>query len=167
MASIYGSGAIDALLSDALLNGDISVINFEPTAFGVALPTTGAVDSIVIDQDATFVLYAITGNVSQPAGTNIPFPDITVDMRNQGSGRYFSKNPMHWNTMVGNAQNPFFMVQPVVLPGSSNIQITLANLSGGNYARVDLTWVGVKARTLRPGFNLLDLLSPVDFAYSG
>lgn len=153
------------LLREHVLNGDVVIVDFFPTAFGVSLPTTGATDSITIDMDSSFILYYINGNVSQPAGTNIPFPDILVDIKNQGSGRYFSKQPMHWNTMVGNAQNPFFIPEPYLLAGGSNLQIQLTNLSGGSFARVDMTWIGIKARG-QQGFNLSDLSMPIDFAYS-
>ena len=165
MSNLSPLTAVDQILQDAVMNGDITIIEFLPTAFGVALPTTGAQDSITIDMDSSFILYGWNGNVSQPAGTNIPFPDILVDIKNQGSGRYFSKNPMHWNTIIGNAQNTFYMTNPVVLPGGSNLQITLTNLSGGSFARVDITWIGVKARSLN-NFDLLQLLSPADFAYT-
>lgn len=165
MPNLVPVSAVDQILQEAVLAGDIVLIDFFPTAFGVAMPTTGVQDSIVIDQDSSFVLYAWNGNVSQPAGTNIPFPDITVDVKNQGSGRYFSKNPMHWNTVVGNGQNTFYFQTPVIIPGGSNLQISLLSPSQTAYARVDFTWIGIKARALN-GFDLLQLMAPADFAYT-
>ena len=154
-----------SILYEHVLAGDVTIIDFMPVAFGVALPTTGATDAIVIDMDASFVLYYMNGNVSQPAGTNIPAPDILIDIKNQGSGRYFSKSPMHWNSVIGNAQNPFYIPEPFILSGGSNVQITLTNLSGGSFARVDLTWVGVKVRPLRANFDLQNLMTPLDYGY--
>ena len=166
MSNVAPASAVDLILREAVLNGDITLIEFFPTAFGVALPaSTAVIDSIVIDQDASFILYGWAGNISQPAGTNIPFPDVTLDVRNQGSGRYFSKNPMHWNTVMGNAQNVFFFRNPVVIPGASNLQITLTNLTAAGYARVDMTWIGDKARSLN-NYDLSNLLAPADFAYT-
>ena len=165
MSNIAPASAVDMILREAVLNGDITLIEFMPTAFGVPLPTQGVIDSIVIDQDSSFILYGWNGNISQPAGTNIPFPDVTIDVRNQGSGRYFSKNPMHWNTIMGNSQNTFFFRNPIVIPGASNLQITLSNLSGTGYARVDMTWIGDKARSLN-NYDLANLLAPADFAYT-
>jgi len=156
--------AINALIREHVMMGDLAIFDYFPPLFGVALPTTGATASITIDNDASFILYQINGNVSQPAGTNIPFPDILVDIKNQGSGRYFSNNPMHWNTIVGNAQNPYWLPEPLILAGGSNVQIQLTNLNGAQYARVDMTWGGIKIRGTN-GFNERDLMTPIDFAY--
>lgn len=148
------------------LAGDVDLDYYSPVAFkNVALPTTGANDSIVIDGDAAFVLYEINGAIFQPAGTYIANPDVLVDIRNAGSGRYFSQSPMHWLTIVGTAQNPFELPEPKLLPAQSQIVINLTNNIGAQQAEVNMTWVGIKL-FLRGGFTLEDMSLPVDFAYS-
>jgi len=162
----YGfQSAIVARIVDHALAGDVDLDFYSPTQFGVAVPTTGATDSFVIDADAAYVCYMLNGSVFQPAGTNINAPDLLVDIKNQGSGRYFSFKPMHWVTIIGNAQNPSQLPEPKILAPASNVQTILTNNSGGQYARADLTWVGIKL-FMRGNFTLADLSLPVDFNYA-
>jgi hypothetical protein len=162
----YGvQSAIVQRIIDHALAGDVDIDYYSPTQFGVAVPTTGATDSFVIDGDAAFVVYQLNGSVFQPAGTNIASPDLLVDIKNQGSGRYFSFKPMHWVTMIGTGQNPFQLPEPKILAPTSNVTTTLTNNSGGSFARADLTWVGVKL-FMRGNFTLADLSLPIDFAYA-
>lgn len=163
---MLSQSAMLARIEAHALAGDVDIDYFSPVLFkNAALPTTGLSDSVTIDGDAAFVLYCVNGAIEQPAGTFIQFPDILVDVRNAGSGRYFSQSPMHWQTFVGNAQYPFYLPEPKLIAPNSTFTIVLTNNSGGQYAEANMTLVGVKL-FMRGGFTLADLSVPVDFAYS-
>jgi hypothetical protein len=160
MISLVQSALMDQLsvLSRCGLIGEIP---FMPTAFGVPLPITGAGDTIVIDGDAAALAFYLNGSVFQPAGTEIDEPDILLQIQDAGSGRYLSREPMHWMTVVGTALRPFIFPSPWLTMPNSNIAITLTNLSGAQYGRVDLTLVCSKIFGRR-GFNLGEIGQPTE-----
>lgn len=175
MLSLVQSALIDQLKVLSRV-GLIGQIPYMPTAFGVPLPTTGAGDTVVIDGDAAALIYYLNGSVFQPAGTNIDEPDILLNIQDAGSGRFLSRDPLHWITIVGSALRPFIFPDPWLVMPNSNIAITLTNLSGAPYGRIDLTLVCSKI-IARKGFALSLIGQPTeeilaqysisqDFAYS-
>lgn len=144
MPTLISGSAIQEQLKQMALMQECDLDWFDYNIFGVALPTTGANDSFSISSDSDFLLFQINGSAFQPAGTNIANPDILLDISDDGSERSFSTDPIHWVTIVGNAQNPGTLNEPKLITKKSTITVALTNLSGGAFARVDLAFRGVK-----------------------
>lgn len=155
-----GGSAIAELVARLTADRLVRTIDYAPTAFGTdALPTTGATGTLIIDGDADFLLYNINGAAFSAAATYVQFPNITINLRNAGSGRYLSQSPMHWVTIVGSAQYPFYLPEPWFLPKTSNLTITLANLSGSQFTNVSMTFVGYKVFPMN-GYDMSDFNGP-------
>lgn len=155
-----GSSAICAVVQERVLQGLLRTVDYTPTAFdGVALPTSGANDTLVIDSEAAFLCYAVHGAAFSSGPTFAQFPAITVNLRNSGSGRYLSQEPFSWVTMIGNAQYPYYLPEPWFLPATSNLAIALSNFSGSQYANVYMTFIGVKLFP-QNGYDISELAAP-------
>lgn len=164
---LNSQSAVLAQIRAHALAGNIWLQGFEIPLFNTSLPTTGAADSFVVDGDAAFVVYYINGDVFDPITTYIENPNIMINIQNAGSGQYLSRDPMSWVSTIGTAKNPFVIPEPIILPPSSNVAVSLTNQSGQAYDQVNMVWIGAKLKC-RPGFTLDDLSAPVaiDFAYT-
>lgn len=137
--------------------GNVRLNYFTFNTTFLAAPTGLVPPQIIqISNNISFLLEYINGNVANPAGTIVASPDIVVDLTDSNTGWKFSDNPVHWMQCVGNAQNPFILPQPKIIPGNAAISVTLTNNTGGVLVRVDLALIGAQIFTYN-GFQLNDL----------
>lgn len=140
-------------LGNVKLNFFIAKLQFEAVAPGAFNPAP----SFQIANNMDFLLEYVNGSVFQPAGTNIPAPDLTVNLTNNSTGWIFSDNPMTWVELVGTAQNPFILPEPKLIPGNSSVKCNLVNRTAATtFALVDISFVGCQVFTFN-GFTIDDL----------
>jgi len=149
--------AVEAALQEQVAVGNVKLNFFTfNLTFLAAAPGAITPQSFQISNNMNFLLQYITGAVYQPAGTNIPSPDLLVALQDNSSGWLYSDSPVHWLQTVGNAQFPFILPEPKLIPSNASIQCKLTNNSAVTFARVDLCLMGVQVFTYN-GFDIYDL----------
>lgn len=121
-----------------------------------AVTTSGVTDNFQISNVSDFLLWYVNGSVFQPAGTNIPTPDLLVNLSDSNAGWQFSDFPVHWVQFVGTAQNPFILPDPRLLEMNSTISLQITNQTGGTLAQINLCLSGLQVFYFG-GFTRADL----------
>ncbi len=105
-----------------------------------------ATPTIPIEADSAFQFTSITGTVRDPAApqTAFPFPAITIQINDSGSGRNLLRRPTDWHNIVGTAQLPGDFEYPYFAKAAGEFTVTLQNLSGLQAYDVRLTFRGFK-----------------------
>lgn len=150
------NSAMVQAIEDAKVEGYVKTKFFTYNRTENTVTVAGVVDNFQISNVSDFLLWYIVGSVFQPAGTNIPSPDILVNLADSNSGWMFSDFPVHWIQTVGTAQNPFILPDPRLLQQNSSISMTLTNQTGGNLAQVNLALSGLQVFYYK-GFTRDDL----------
>lgn len=105
----------------------------------LAASAVGQKNQVGIQNDAHFLVVAITGRVTNSDNTtlvNAPTP-ILVDLSDT-SGTQWNDQPVHWDDLVGTAQAPFFLPYPKLLLKGVTLNIALTNL----VATARFVWLG-------------------------
>lgn len=149
--------AVEDALQAQVAQGNVKLNFFTfNLSFLAAAPGNVLPQIFQISNNMNFLLQYITGAVFQPAGTNIPSPDLLLQLADTSSGWLYSDNPVHWLQTVGNAQFPFILPEPKLIPSNASIQAKITNNSATTFARIDLALMGVQVFTFN-GFDIYDL----------
>lgn len=139
----------------ALGNVKLNFFTFKLTFINAA-PGAVAPQSFQISNNINFLLMYINGTVFDPAGTNIPAPDLMINLSDNSTGWLFSDNPVHWMEIVGNAQNPGILPEPKLIPSNASINCAITNRSATTFDTIDLALIGAQVFTYN-GFRIEDL----------
>lgn len=118
-----------------------------PGSGALAASAQAQKNQITIQNDAHFLIVAITGRVTQANDTtlvNAPVP-ILIDLSDT-SGTQWDDAAVHWDNMVGTAQSPFFLPFPKLVLKGTTINIALTNLQA-QVDNVRLAFMGFKLFT--------------------
>lgn len=118
-----------------------------PGSGNLAANAVNQKNQIQIQNDAHFLIVAITGRVTNTDNTtlaNAPVP-VLVDISDT-SGQQWDDGPQHWDNFIGTAQAPLFLPYPKLVLKGTNINVLLTNLTAT--ARiVRLSFLGFKVLT--------------------
>jgi hypothetical protein len=149
--------AVELALQEEVANGNVKLNFFTfNLTFLAAAPGAVAPQIFQISNNMNFLLQYITGAVFEPAGTNIPSPDLLVQLQDSSSGWLYSDSPVHWLQTVGTAQFPFILPEPKLIPSNASIQLKLTNNTALTFDRIDVCLMGVQVFTYND-FNIYDL----------
>jgi hypothetical protein len=137
------SAVVDAL-ETARQEGYVKTKWFTYNRTENAVTVSGVTDNFQISNVSDFLLWYINGTVFQPAGTNIPNPDLLLLLTDSNAGWQFSDFSTHWGQIVGTAQNPFILPDPRLLEANSSVQMQITNQTGGTLAQVNLCLSGLQ-----------------------
>lgn len=107
------------------------VVEFLPATLSAA--TNGTLN---ISSDSDFALYYNTATVFNTANTTQnSTPSILVDIKDQGSGRFWNSASVQIQNWFGNyntlgGAGPFIYVKPMILGGGSTLTVTATEQSG-------------------------------------
>jgi hypothetical protein len=120
------------------------------TAGNAGQLTAGATATfqINIQADSDFKILAGTqhasvANTAQTFST-VTWPQITVLLTDQGSGRNLMDNPVDVASMFGTGQLPFFWPTPKILSARSTLQVQCTSYESSQTTNLRLYFIGVK-----------------------
>ena len=87
-----------------------------------------------------FSVHYINGNAT--SGNN-----LYLEIKNINTNRIYMDRGVLFSSIVGTAQRPFILPEPIELEGNSNIDLILTDTSGSNNI-VDLCLIGYKIFSL-------------------
>lgn len=121
--------------------------------FPIATFVGGATVTILtpITADSDFVLDALNLAAYSAAGVLVVNPDYQLALRDTGSGRDLQDAPIHAGNITGTGILTYYLPEPKLFKGASNIGITLVN-NTAVAAKVDVAFIGRKIFYLA-GFN--------------
>lgn len=149
-----GESAVMRQLQEDAAQGAVKLnfFSFDRT-FLAAAPGAVPPQNFQISNNIDFLICYINGTVTNPIGTNIAIPDITIQLADNSTGWLFSDQAMHWNNVVGTAQRPFILPEPKLVPSNASIDIQLNNLTAATtFARIDIGIFGAQVFELEPGY---------------
>lgn len=105
-----------------------------------------ATEEIAIQNDSHFLMVAVAGHVVDPANESTVFtsPALTVEIRDQGSGRNLFNRAAAWANVVGTGQLPAYFPYPKLVDRASTITTTIANVDPAQALRVRMNYIGFK-----------------------
>lgn len=116
-------------------------VDFLPLAAG-----TTVTRSFTVENDADWLMRAITGTARDPNAVTTVFltPAITIQIQSTGSGRNAFNRATDWRNVVGIAQDVYTLPLSKWFNANSTVDITLANLSAAQDYDVRLAFHGFK-----------------------
>lgn len=115
------------------------------TAANILAGTT-QVPTFSVQADSMFLLTQITGTARDPAAPAVRFPNpaLALQIDSGGSGRNMFSQAVHWDTVVGDAQLPYFLPYPKLFEPRAVVNVTMANLDAAQAYDVRITFGGFK-----------------------
>lgn len=123
------------------------VAEFLPATLSVVTNAT-----LQISSDSDFALYYMTATVFNTANTTQnSTPSLLVDIKDQGSGRFYNSSAVQIQNWFGNfntlgGAGPFMLVKPLILGGGSALTISVTEQSGTSQ-NVRMAFHGLKLFT--------------------
>ncbi len=115
-----------------------------PTAAGAA-PSVGF---FLVDTSSPFVLVSSTyqADVAGAAVTvsTRPAPNVVISIQDQSSNRNWMNGPVPIPSIFGIGTLPYFWPQPRLLPGNTNVQMTLTNYDAASVPNIRLSFHGYR-----------------------
>jgi len=112
------------------------------------VPAGSANDIINIEADSDFILqkFAWQADIATAAYTDStrPWPNVTVQLIDSGSGRQLMQNPIPVTSFMGNGELPFILPNPRKFLRNSTIQIAYTNFDAAVTYNVRLAFIGYK-----------------------
>ena len=72
---------------------------------------------------------------------------LKVQLTISNEGEQLSNVSVLFNSIVGTAQRPFILPEPLILPVNSTLEMVFTNLSASAQTAVDVALIGLKKRT--------------------
>ena len=120
---------------------------YEAEALALA-PAGSANDIINIEADSDFILqkFAWQADIAAAAYTTNtrPWPNVTVQLIDSGSGRQLMQNPIPVTSFMGDGQLPFILPNPRKFLRNSTIQIAFTNFDAAVTYNLRLAFIGYK-----------------------
>jgi hypothetical protein len=109
----------------------------------VSSPLQIQADSEFSWEKATF--YAFPTGFTENAFNDTLIPELTVNIQDTGSGRYYMNNPVPVSAIFGTGKLPYILPFPQRFLPNALINFTVANLSAAQaYTNVSLNLIGRK-----------------------
>lgn len=104
--------------------------------------------NFLVDTSSPFMLVSSTFQ-ADTAGAAVTTstrqsPNWVITIQDQSSNRNWMNGPVPVPSLFGNAQLPYFWPQPRLLPGNTNVQMTVTNYDAAVVNNVRLTFHGFR-----------------------
>lgn len=120
---------------------------YEAEALAI-LPAGSANDIINIEADSDFILqkFAFQADIAAAAYTDAtrPWPNISVQLIDSGSGRQLMQNPIPVTSFMGTGELPFILPNPRKFLRNSTIQVAFTNFDAAVTYNIRLAFIGYK-----------------------
>ena len=120
---------------------------YEAEALALA-PAGSANDIVNIEADSDFLLqkFAYQADIAAAAFTDStrPWPNVTIQLIDSGSGRQLMQNPIPVTSFMGNGELPFILPNPRKFLRNSTIQVAFANFDAAVTYNIRLAFIGYK-----------------------
>lgn len=120
---------------------------YEAEALAI-LPAGSANDIINIEADSDFILqkFAFQADIAAAAYTDAtrPWPNISVQLIDSGSGRQLMQNPIPVTSFMGTGELPFILPNPRKFLRNSTIQVAFTNFDAAITYNIRLAFIGYK-----------------------
>lgn len=118
-------------------------------AQALALAAAGNANDIInIEADSDFILqkFAWQADIAAAAYTDStrPWPNITIQLIDTGSGRQLMQNPIPVTSFMGNGELPFILPNPRKFLRNSTIQVAFTNFDAAVAYNIRLAFIGYK-----------------------
>lgn len=116
--------------------------------FAAPAPGAQTVGNFIVDTSSPFMLVSSTfasdlAGVAHTSGALI-VPNQTVFITDQSSNRAWMNVAVPVPSLFGTAQLPYFWPQPRLIPGNTNVQVTLANYEAATTPNTRLSFHGYR-----------------------
>jgi len=122
---------------------------YESQALALA-PAGNANDEINIEADSDFIMQKLAwqADIAGAAYTDStrPWPNISVQLIDSGSGRQLMQNPIPVTSFMGTGELPFILPNPRLFLRNSTIQVAYTSFEagGGVTYNIRLAFIGYK-----------------------
>ncbi len=107
-----------------------------------------SVGNFLVDTSSPFVLVSSTyqADVAGAAVTvsTRPAPNVVITIQDQSSNRNWMNGPVPIPSLFGIGTLPYFWPQPRLLPGNTNVQMTLTNYDAASVPNIRLSFHGYR-----------------------
>lgn len=120
-------------------------VNVFPAPAAAGGQSTG---NFLVDTSSPFVLVS-TAYQADIAGAAVtvstrPAPNVVITIQDQSSNRNWMNGPVPIPSIFGIGTLPYFWPQPRLLPGNTNVQMTLTNYDVASVPNIRLTFQGYR-----------------------
>jgi hypothetical protein len=147
----FGVSPLEIMASDAMLQGLVYIEDFTYSARFLAPATQLLANATVevqvqINSDSDFVIQ-VRNRIAIQDGDLTADPNILVNLVTAGSGRQLMSQTQHILNMFGGWGSelvPGRVAMPKLIQANSTLSVTLTDLSGVDWDRVELAFEGFK-----------------------
>lgn len=112
-----------------------------------------SVGNFLVDASAPFMLVSTTyqADVAGAAATvsTRPAPNCVILIQDQSSSKSWMNTPVPIPSIFGYGSLPYFLPQPRLLPGNTNVQLTLTNYDAASVPNIRLSFHGYRIYDVR------------------
>lgn len=116
----------------------VHTATWNPLGAGATTPV-----QVQFQNDSDFIICKQMITAYSAVGVLVLLPDYLVTILLTGTGRQYQDAPQHVGNAFGTAQLPYILPEPKLVPGGSQMTVTLQNLTAVA-ARVDISFSGMK-----------------------